>query len=315
MKIRIRSLATALALAVSGSVSSAEVGWTLDAGVAHSDNVASSNTNEVSDTLTTVGGAVTLERESTRITASLDASGHYLRYIDNTFTDDFVGQAAGSLVLGLVPDRLLWTIEDTYGQVATNQFAPVTPENRQGLNDFSTGPDVLLRFGDQSTVRLSGRYGDTRFENSTQIDTRTWGGSISFLRSVSRTSSWGVVVSQSRIEYDTPATPGYDQPAIYATLQSTGARQSLSVDAGINRVKVADGSENNPLLRLNWNRRITPSLTMNLDLSSEYQNTAQQFASQLDQDVLLLPMRALRAARRRPTTAIYRLPSSKPAPS
>lgn len=276
----IRETLAGTTLALLASSAWADLGWSVDAGVGHTDNATLVDVDPVSDTLPSIGGAIAFDQQTRRVQASIKGQGNYVHYVDDTYDDDFIGNATASLVFGILPETFLWTIEDNYGQIAINQFAPVTPDNRQNLNDFSTGPDLIIRLGSQSDIVLAGRYGSSRYEDSEQIDSETLQGSLSFRRHVSQTSFWGLVASTSRIEYDSPGSPHYDQPMAYATWQSDGARQSLSIDAGVNRIDTANDSFTNPLVRVGWNRKLSPSWTMDLHLGSEYQNTAQQFVTQ-----------------------------------
>jgi hypothetical protein len=258
----------------------ADIGWSIDAGAGRTDNATLVDSNPVSDTLSSVGGAIAYTIDSRRIEASLNGHGNYVHYIDDTYDDDFQGFAAGSLALGIVPDTFLWTINDTYGQIAIKQFEPLTPANRQNVNRFTTGPDLILPLGSQSDMKFSARYGDARYEDSDQIDSQTLEGSIAFRRNLSQSTYLGLIASNTRVEYDVPGSQTYDRPAVYGTLDSTGARQSISIAVGVNRVEVDDETFTKPLVRVDWNRRVSPSWTLNLDLGSEYRNTAEQFASQ-----------------------------------
>jgi hypothetical protein len=265
---------------ISCTAARADIGWTIDAGAAHTDNAALTDTAEKSDTMGLLGGSIDYEHDSRRLKASLVGSGNYVHYLDDTFDDDFQSQASGKLAVGIVPDRFLWNVEDTFGQISVNQFQPVTPDNRQNVNTFSTGPDFIARLGPQSDLTFSGRYGDTQYEESDQIDSKRWSGSVAFRRHVSDTTSWGVIASQQHTEYDVPGSPEYDQPMLYGTWQTTGARQSLSIDVGANRIEVDDESSTKPLVRVDWSRRIATAWTMGVRLKSEYQNTADQFLNQ-----------------------------------
>jgi hypothetical protein len=258
----------------------AELGWSMDAGVSHTDNATLADTNVSEDTLASVGGTIDYDHETRRMKAALTGRGAYVHYLDDTFDDDLQSYASGSLVFGVVPETFLWSVEDTFGQIAIDQFQPVTPENRQNVNTFSTGPDLILRVGDQSDVKLSGRFGTSRYEDTDRINSETVEGSLSFERHLSERSLWALVASTHRVKYDAPGDPEYDQPSVYATLQATGSRQSFTIDVGVNRVDAGDRTDTNPLVRVAWNRRIAPSWTMDVHARSEYQNTSQQFVSQ-----------------------------------
>ena len=114
----------------------ADLGWSVTAGVANSDNANRVETGKV----------------------------------DDTYDSDFVASGTASLVFGIVPERFLWTIEDTFGQLTISQFEPVTPENRQNANFFSTDPDVFLRLGSQTDRQIGGRYAASTCEESDTVD-------------------------------------------------------------------------------------------------------------------------------------------------
>lgn len=265
------------ALLIISPVALAELAWSVDTGVGHTDNARLTPTNTESDTLPWVGGMIEFEREGRRLRASLAGQGSYVHYMDDTFDDDFVGSAAGFLELGIVPETFLWTIEDHFGQASVDQFEPVTPENRQNINTFTTGPDFIARLGSQSQLRLAARFSDTTYERSDEIDTQTLTGSISFVRNLSPNTSWAIVAAAQRIDYDAPGVETYEQPSLYVSWQSRGARQALAVDLGANRVEGFGDSHTKPLLRLNWSRRIAPSWTLDANAAAEYRNTSEQF--------------------------------------
>lgn len=258
----------------------AEIGWSVDAGASHTDNATLADTNAKSDTLTSLGATVAYNEQGRRFQASLNGTGNYIRYLDDTYDPDFQSHLTGVLVGGIIPEKFLWTAEDTYGQIAVNQFEPVTPDNRQNINTFTTGPDLIARLDAQSELQFSGRYIDTRYEESNQVNADRLKGSLTFRRHVSDTTFWGVVASDQRIKYDAPGDPSYTQPEIYGTWQSAGSRQTLALDVGANRVDTDTGTFTRPLIHASWNRTLATSWKMNVDLRSEYQNTADQFLVQ-----------------------------------
>ena len=279
MNRSITGAAIASVLALSAGTAQADLGWSVGVGAGHSDNANRVETGKIDDTLMTLGGAIAYEHESSRVQASLTGYATYLDYLDDTYDSDFLGSGTGSLVLGIVPERFLWTFEDTFGQITINQFQPVTPENRQNANFFSTGPDLVLRLGSQSDLTIGGRYADSRYEETDTVNDRRLTGDITYSRHTSPSVTWSAVAQASRIEYDLPGDPGYDLQNLYGQLQAEGARQTIGLDLGATRV--ADGGESytNPLVRLTWNRRMTPSWTLDVSLGSEYQNTSDRFVA------------------------------------
>jgi len=270
---------TTLLVASFASPAQAETGWAVHAGARHTDNATLTDQNAVSDTITPIGGTIAYEHEGPRVQAALDGHGTYVNYLDSTFDDDFISQASGSLVFGILPETFLWTFEDTFGQIATDQFNPVTPDNRQNVNTFETGPDFVMRVGTQSDITLSGRYVDTTYEETDQVDSNRVYGSIAFTRHVSDNTSWGIVAAHERTKYDAPGDPEYKQPAVYATWQGMGARQTLTIDVGANRVEIGNDTSTKPLARVDWKRQVSPSWTLGARAVSEYRNTSDQFVN------------------------------------
>ena len=269
----------AATLTMTTSAALADLGWSVSVGAANTDNANRVETGEVDDTIATAGAAVEYTHESRRVQASLEGSGTYLEYLDDTFDGDFLGNVDASLVLGIVPERFLWTVEDTYGQITVNLFEPVTPENRQNVNVFSTGPDFIVRLGTQTELRLAGRYSQSTYEDTDSVDDTALTGEIALVRRTSPAVAWSLVGSTSEVEYDLPGDPGYDLDSVFGRLQGEGARQTISLDLGATRVSDGDESYTNPLVRLSWNRRLTPSLTMDLTGGLEYRDTSDRFVA------------------------------------
>jgi hypothetical protein len=292
----VRSAVT-LGLAISATAAEADSGWSVDAGATHTDNATLVETGKKADTLGTVGGSLAWEANTQRLEATLNGAGEFLHYFDNSFRDDFQGRIGGHAKVGLVPELLSWTVDDHFGQVATNPFAAATPANLQNLNVFSSGPDLHLRLGDQMRAQFSGRYEFTRYESTDQINTRSWNGSIGLLRDVSPTTSLGVLASMSRYTYDASGVPTYDQQGGWIEWKTGSTRQTLSVDAGGNRVSSTIESRTEPLARIKWHRRLQPFLSMDVQLSSEFMNAAQQFtaANVVNVGISTLPASARKA--------------------
>ena len=80
------------------------------------------------------------------MTTSITSRLEYRDYLDDTFDSEVVGNLVGNALVDIVEDRFTWTLEDTFGQSTQNQFAPVTPDNRENVNYLSTGPDFTLSF-------------------------------------------------------------------------------------------------------------------------------------------------------------------------
>jgi len=276
---RVAGVVAAL-LACAFPVAGAESGWAVDMSGGHTDNARRTETGRVSDTILTAGVAATFKEQTRRLKASIEGSGTWFDYLDDTYDDDFLASGQAELVFGVVPDRFLWSVEDTLRQIAVDLTQPVTPENRQSANVFRTGPDFIFRLSDRSEVTLGSRFTKTAYEETTRIDDTQISGELRWLRRVSSATAWGAVASHQHVEYDAPEDPAYEQQELYGTLQSDGARQAIRLDIGATRLSgdAGSGTSTNPLLRVSLSRQLRRTLVLGLNFGSEYRNSSDRFS-------------------------------------
>src|SRR5690606_21025406 len=141
------------------------------------------------------------QEERRRLRADVDVDVSYQHYFDDEFDDDLFGGIDGMLLLGLVPERIEWLIQENFGQTRIDPLGAVTPNNREDINHFTTGPDVTLRFGQATSLRLSGRYSATDYETSV-LDGTSRLGMLSLIRHLSPASALSLSGSHERVEYD-----------------------------------------------------------------------------------------------------------------
>jgi hypothetical protein len=257
--------------------SGTELEWSLNTAVGHTDNVTLVETDTVGQTVASIGGKIDLAREGSRLNATLRGDGSFLKYLDDAYDDEFLGSAATTVLFGIAGDSLTWTLDDTFGQTATDDFRPSTPDNRGNVNVFSTGPDLRLPIGRGTDLVVSGRFQDSNYEVTDNIDSQTWTATTAIIRRVSTAVSWSLNGSASRIVYDDANSASYNKQELFAQLSTAGSRQTLLIDLGIGFLDQADKTDSNPLVRINWTRRLTPSWKITAEAASQYQNSSDQF--------------------------------------
>jgi len=138
----------------------------VDAGVAESDNVTLVSTGKVSQTMAVADADFDFKQQSRRL--DVDAKGNftYLDYLQGAYSSQLIGRFDGLAHLALIPERLVWVLQDDFGQAALDAFTPVTPNNLENVNYVSTGPDVALRLGASSYVNASVRYARAQYATS-----------------------------------------------------------------------------------------------------------------------------------------------------
>ena len=90
----------------------------------------------------------------------------------DTYDDEFLGGLDGTVYYRFIPERFAWSIEDNFAQIAVNGLAVDTPDNRQNLNYFTTGPDIILPLGARTALEVSGRYSDVVVRRDTGRQSR-----------------------------------------------------------------------------------------------------------------------------------------------
>jgi hypothetical protein len=253
--------------------------WSAFSGVTYSDNVARAPV-KTSDTTLTVGATGSLFKDEGRLYANVRASAWYEEYLDNTFDGELLGSLGAQLRYEFVPERFSWWLENTYGQTTQDTFQPASPGNRINANFFSTGPDFTMPLGDVGGVRLAGRYELNTFDDPSQLDEERVRGNVSLFRRFAPTVTGSIVGSLSETTFRGGSVAvgpgeladGYDIRELFGRLEARRARQALSADLGVTEVEQRGIKESSPLYRVNFYRRLSPALSLNLGLSQEYRS-------------------------------------------
>lgn len=260
------------------SALSADLDWSVESTVGHTDNATRVDTDEVSDTIGSIGGHLDFRRDGSRVDGRLRVLGSYRDYFDNTYDSEFLGSGAAELSVGLIGDTLSWSADDTFGQVLSDSLAPATPENREDVNIFSTGPDLRLALGRSTELVVSARYQTASYQDSNSVDNNRLTGDVSLVRRTSPSVAWSLNVNASNVDFDGPNNPGYDQQEVFVRLESRGANQTLTADLGASFLDGGDQTDQTVLMRLNWLRQLSSSWSLELEAGSEFENADDQFA-------------------------------------
>ncbi len=262
-------LAVSAALSFSGAAAFADIDYSVEAGVGHSDNLTRVATDEVDETIATAGLDLTWEETRRRLDADVTINLDYFDYLDDTYESEVVGTADANLNFGLIPQRLTWVVRDSFGQALGDPFAPVTPDNRENVNYFTTGPNLSLNVGQTGRLRLFALYSNTDYERSLLDGERKSAGLV-FARSPSEASEIALNVLTERIEFDDVPASQYDRHSAFLSLERTGGRIDLSTELGYTVVKPTTGAEfDGPLVRITATREVSTASTLSMTLGTQ----------------------------------------------
>lgn len=270
-----------MALAVAGillatTAAAQEFSLSVSVGVTHSDNIGRVSQNEQSETMPEAGLSLSLQREG-RLEADLSADLLYRSYSDNVFDDELVGGLDARLIYAFVPDRFSWSVQDNFGQGFIDRQAVETPDNRQNLNYFSTGPNFTIPLGARTSLSISGRWSDVSYEKS-DFGNQRLSGTVGLIRGLSDTSSLSVNISTQRVEFDrSPPNSNYDLQSAYLAYEAKGARTQLSLRGGSTALHDFGDTSNGPLLQVSLTREMTARSTLTVDAGTELNDSADTF--------------------------------------
>lgn len=246
-------------------------------GISTSDNIARVPVDEEDGTITSLGTRLTYLQDTRRIKADVDVDANYQRYSDDVFDDDVVGGANAKLTLGVLPEKFLWQFEENFGQLVSDPFAAETPENRENINYFTTGPDLLFKVGGAFSLNVGARYSDVAYETS-NADGHNYGGFIALNREISSVSHLSLNLDGRRYEFDDQVVnPAYDRYQAYLGYTLNGSRTELVAEAGYTQLEQGDEKPDGMLARLSVTRRLSRSALLSLSFGQEFSAAGDQF--------------------------------------
>lgn len=253
--------------------------WAVHAGSGHSSN-ASRSPGGSGDTIATAGADGAFYDDEGRLTGAFAGAVAYDEYLNGTYAGDLQASASATARYDVVPERFWWTLDDSYGQAASNTFQPITPANRIDVNAFGTGPEFDLPLGRASGLHLGARYARTDYERGTVDDRRT-SATLSAYRRLSPLASLSGNFVAQRVEYRADPLRGYDTQELYGRYERRQSRGALTVDAGVTAVHDQGHVDELPLARVTLSRQMARSWRAELALRSEFRNSGDLFRGRL----------------------------------
>ena len=244
----------------------------------YSDNVTRVDpSRDIDGVVTTAGFTLNLEEESRRL--DLIAHGGLLvaTFPGSTFDDETLGLVTASALIRITEQKFSWFFAENLGQVVINPFQAETPDNRENMNYFTTGPRLSLPLGARTRFKLDGNFSDVQYEKR-MLDNQRFGGLIGIERELSPSRSLSFIVEGDRIEYDdAPPNAPVDKQSAYLRLQTTAARSQLSLNLGWNQVERAGTKGDGLLAELDWSRQISAQSTFSFRFGTRFSDAGDIF--------------------------------------
>lgn len=261
-------LATAPSMVLAGTLN-----YTLYAGVEHSNNIALSSENPVSENVLTPGSTFQFTQMGSTFQANVAGTVEYRKYLQNHFDSQLQTQLAGQGNWTITQDRLDFSVEDYAGVQPVDQLASDSPDNQQQTNVLVMGPTLRMRFGQSARGQFELRYINSYASKVDDFDSSRGLAAFRVFRDLSPTDTISGNVEFQRVKFDNQnqdTNADYDRKEAFVRYTSTLAHFDADVLVGGSRLEFDNGRTNSaPLvrLRLGWE----PTLRNSITVSGAYQ--------------------------------------------
>jgi hypothetical protein len=213
-----------------------------DAGVVYNDNVFLRPTDTQGDTLVMIGLLADTEHQSPRLDYRLDSDISLVKYLQGDFKTQPFGYLDGFAEYWFVPGFFSWTVRDTYNQLAISQYAPLTPDNLESINFFTTGPRFRLKPTLRTTVQIDGVYSQVNSSSNSplyvNIDNTRYGGVITVSQAFSSILNGYVSGAYDDVKFkNTTENTDFKSAAAMAGFKFEDARTILDIAGGYQKLR------------------------------------------------------------------------------
>lgn len=255
----------------------------VDAGIGETDNVTLVHDNKVSQTIAVADADFQYQQQSRLLDADARGNFSFFDYLQGAYGSQFIGRFDGLAKLAILPGRLNWTLQETFGQQQLDPFGAVTPNNQEHVNYISTGPDLSLRMGYTGFMHASVRAARVDYQTS-PFDSNRFSGSLGFGRQISASSSLSIEGSSERVLFDDLYVNGvltnvdFTRSSLFAHYELAGARTSLLANVGATIADQGGSKTTGPLIRLSAARKLSTAATLTITAERDVTDSSTSFA-------------------------------------
>lgn len=256
---------------VPSTVLAGTLNYTLYAGVEHSNNIALSSDNPVSENVLTPGGTFQFTQMGSTFQANVAGTVEYRKYLQNHFDSQLQTQLAGQGNWTIMPDRLDFSVEDYAGVQPVDQLASNSPDNQQQTNVLVAGPTLRMRFGQSARGQFELRYINSYASKVDDFDSSRGLAAFRVFRDLSPTDTISANVEFQRVNFSNQqSSADYDRKEAFVRYTSNLAHFDADVLVGGSRLEFDGGERHSaPLVRLSLGWQ--PTLRNSLTVSGAYQ--------------------------------------------
>jgi len=270
-----QALADGTAQSPQGTVSS----YGADVGVGEADNITLATTNKISQTIATADADFSLKQQSGLYDDNIKGQFGYFDYLQHAYNSQVVGRFDGVGDFAVIPQRLIWTVRDDFGEASLDPFAAQTPDNLEYINIFSTGPQLNFRPGGVTYATVIAKYERAQYQTSPLNSNRILG-DVELGVPLSPRSTLAFDVNTERTLFEnTVVNSDFDLSSAYASYRLHGSRTEVSGKLGITRVDEQGVTSSGGLADIELDRKVSPATTVSFSAGRDLTDTLASFSN------------------------------------
>ncbi len=253
----------------------------LEVGIGHTDNITRIPDTimipAIEDTMYYAGLSLLYEQESARSDVDVRAALSYVDYKGGPYEGEMLPGLDASALFRITENSLRWFIQGNVGQQSIDPFVPITPDNRENITYFTTGPSFLIPLGTRFSMNMDAWYSAVNYEEQALDNDRT-GARLALIRHISPSRSFSLNFQRERTEFDEELLyPPIERFGAYFQFETEGSRNELLIDLGWNTSERSGVKSEEPLVNLEWQRRMSPTTDFLLTAGTRISDAADNF--------------------------------------
>lgn len=281
-------LASAVALALSGTAVMPVVAGTLDytlyGGVEHSDNIALTAEDPVSQNVLIPGLSVAYLQQGSELQANVAGRLEYRDYLGSRYTDQTQVQLASQANWTILPARLDLGIQDYAGVQPIDRLNSNAPDNQQQTNVFTFGPALHFQLGPSTRGQAQLHYINSYAQKTKDFNSHRTEGSLSLVKDVSPTDRVSAALEVQRVSLtERASSPDYDRRELFGGYASTLSRLQIDLALGWSQIdfqRAGTPTADGPLARLTLDYHPSERNTLSISAAREYSDAAEDILQQ-----------------------------------
>jgi hypothetical protein len=200
-----------------------------------------------------------------------------IQYLDDTFGDEGIATLDAAADFALIERRLLWRMDDQLGLQSLSVLGASTPDTREQVNYFTTGPALVLPISDAVAFSSQLSLADVWYEEQPLGNTRT-GLQAGFEFGLGPRRSLGIFASQDEYRFDeTLIYSDYERRQVFLQFDTRRRRGTLRTAIGTSALHGLGEPQDGAMIEIDWQRTVSSYGTFGVLVQRGFSDAGEAF--------------------------------------